>query len=215
MHNASLVTVLSTLEQLVKGAAHRVGIHGGSLLVQVLLQVLVEVLKDQEEAVLRQTVNDIQQLHDVVVLLEFLQHSNLSDRCARNPIVAVVNLDLFDGDDVSSSQVFSLIDDSVGALAEFRNVFEGLLELSWRLYGLIFSFAAGPTVSDRDRNWVDWLLLLQILDHLDLLNLVARENFVLVVFVAHGGLGKLGKTLTLNHRRQLAVVRDRKLTLGK
>jgi len=99
------VAVFGTLEQLVKGATYLVGIHGGPFLVQVLLHVLIEVLKDQEETVLRQTVNDIQQLDNVVVLLKFLQHSDLSDGCARNPIVAVVNLYLFDGDDVLCAQV--------------------------------------------------------------------------------------------------------------
>lgn len=63
--------------------------------------------------------DDVLQLHDVIVLLQFLQHSNLSDRRAWDAIVAVVDLDLFDGHDVARRKLLSLEDNSVSTLTEF------------------------------------------------------------------------------------------------
>lgn len=94
MHDSALVAVLGALKELIEDLADHCWLKGTSECVEVLLHILVEVLKDEEEAVL--TVNDILEVDDVGVVFEFLQHSYLADGSARNSVVLVVNLDLLD-----------------------------------------------------------------------------------------------------------------------
>ena len=130
--------------------------------------------------------DDVLQLHDVIVLLQFLQHSNLSDRRAWDAIVAVVDLDLFDGHDVARRKLLSLEDNSVSTLTEFWDVSELLFEFFWRHNGLILTSATGPAVSD----WDDVHFLRFF---------VNGDQLVVIVLIGNGGLGGLDRQLALDH----------------
>ena len=58
-------------------------------------------------------------INDIRVVTELLQHSNLPDSCAWDPIVTMINLNLLNGDHFLIGVFDSLVHNTVCAFAEF------------------------------------------------------------------------------------------------
>ena len=123
VHDAPLVAVHRSFDQLIEDASDSVGRHRCLKLVQVLFHILVEVLEDKEKTIPGLTpVDNLLEIDDVGVVAELLQDSDLSDGSAWNSIVAVVDFDLLDSHLHIRCQLLSQVDDSVGALAQLRHI---------------------------------------------------------------------------------------------
>lgn len=116
MHYSSLVAEKGALQQLVQDVLHLLRLHRLPQLVQILLHVLIEVLKDQEQAVALKSMLDLLQAHNIRVVAQLLQDSNLTNGCARNSIVAMVYLYLFHRYDLIGALLDGLIDNTISAL---------------------------------------------------------------------------------------------------
>jgi len=62
--------------------------------------------------------DDLLQVHDEVVVAQFLQHSDLADGSAWDAIVAVVNLNLLDSYDIVGANLFGHVNDTIGAFSQ-------------------------------------------------------------------------------------------------
>ena len=99
VHDASLVAVHRTFDQLIEDAPDSIVRHWCLKLVQVLFHILVEVLEYKEQSIPGLTaVNNLFEIDDVWVVAELLQDGDLPDGCAWYTIVAMVDFDLFHGD---------------------------------------------------------------------------------------------------------------------
>ena len=69
------------------------------------------------------------------IVAELLEHGNLTDGRAGDPVVAVVDLDLLHSNDMAIVLALCLVDDSVGALAKLRDILELVNEFLGSLEG--------------------------------------------------------------------------------
>ena len=120
VHDAPLVAVHRTFDQLVKDASDSIVWHWCLKLVQVLFHILVEVLEYKEKAIPGLTpMDNLLEINDVWIVAELLQDGDLTDGCAWDAIVAVVDFDLFHSHLSTSCKLLCQVDNSIGALAQF------------------------------------------------------------------------------------------------
>ena len=126
MHDAAFVTVLCSLEKLVENAADLLVFERRGLFVQELLDVLVKIFEDEKQFVPLLSMDDVLEVNDPLIIAELLQHSDLTDGCARDSIVTMINFDLFDCYNLISTELFCHMNDSISALTKFRNILESI-----------------------------------------------------------------------------------------
>ena len=196
VHNSALVTIKGALEELVKDGFNRGSIHGRVPLVQILLHVLVKVLENKVQTVLVVSVHNLLQINYVWVVAQLLKNRDFSDGRRRNPVVAVVDLYLFDCNDFITGS-FCLINDSVGALAQFLSILELVAEFFRRLWHLVVILFVAAAWDSLHGGRVSLCRLLQVQV---VLLLYIR---ILVLVGEHLGpsevVGWGGRQLTLNH----------------
>lgn len=140
--------------------------------------------------------HNLLQINYVWVVAQLLKDRDFSDGRRRDSIVAMVYLYLFDCNDLITGS-FCLINDSVGALAQFLSIFELAAEFFRRLrYLVIILFVATARNSlHRGRVYFGRLLQVQVV-----LLLYIR---ILVLVGQHLGPGEVvgwsGRQLALNH----------------
>ena len=87
------------MEQSLKNLPHDgsdvVDIHRGSFSIEVLFHVQVEIFEDEVKLIL--TVYDVDQINNAW-MIELAEQRHFSDSCARNPFIAVLNLNFLQSD---------------------------------------------------------------------------------------------------------------------
>ena len=143
VHDAPLVAVHGTFDQLIEDTSYSIVRHWCLKLVQVLFHILIEVLEYKEKSIPGLTpMDNLLEIDDIWVVTELLQDCDLSDGCAWNTIVAMVDFDLFHSDLHACSELLCQVYNSVSALAQFRNicVLAGeFIRSNWRLIIAVIS----------------------------------------------------------------------------
>ena len=117
VHDAPLVAVHCTFDQLIKDAPDSIVLHWCLKLIQVLFHILIEVLEYKEKAIPGLSpMDNLFEIDDVWVVAELLQDGDLTDGSAWNTIVAMVDFDLFHSDLHIRRQLLCQVYNSVGAL---------------------------------------------------------------------------------------------------
>ena len=136
------MTVFGPLQQLIENATNFLGIERRCLFVEELLDVLVEVLEDKEEFIHLEPMNDVFKVNDELIVSKLLQNCDLTNGCAWDSIVAMVNFDFFNCNNLVRAELLGHVNDTVGALTKLGDVFEPISQLCRRLDWLIFRLAS-------------------------------------------------------------------------
>ena len=73
--------------------------------------------------------HDFFQTHNVVVVSQLLKNRNLTNSCAWDAVVTMINLDFFDCYSAAGGDFQGLVDHTVGTLSQLRLIFKLTIEL--------------------------------------------------------------------------------------